>query len=64
MAVRKNLKLLSNTELENMQIAWAHGCARVRAVYQALRIECCIAQPTPHERQRALAALAWGLRAH
>ena len=62
MAARKNVKVPSDTDV--MLSAWARGRATVRAVYEALRSECCVAQPTPHERQHALATLAWGLRAH
>lgn len=62
MATQKNMKVPSDTDV--MLSAWGRGRATVRAVYEALRSECCVAQPTPHERQHALATLAWGLRAH
>jgi hypothetical protein len=62
MAAHKNAQVPSDIDIR--QSVWAHSRATVRAMYEALRAECCITQPTPHERQRTLAALAWGLRAH
>jgi hypothetical protein len=62
MAAQKNVKVPSDTDI--MQSVWGHGRTMVRAVYEAFRAECCVAQPTSHERQRTLAVLAWGLRAH